>query len=174
MKFITRHWFGLIISSIVFAYIFLFILILISPRQDLQKRGFIACTEKFIEDTDTCNGSWCMFKSIVSNSFCDFKIIGTGVKNWVKGEQKTPWSNYIFEPELDIDEEIEEIISENPEILNDLRNIKKLNRDLENKLREELTEEGFSIEVPSEEYETIFDDEMLIVEEPVKKELENE
>ena len=50
MRFIRHHWFGMITGLIIFAFFSLFILILLSPRQDMLRRGFIPCTEEFVEE----------------------------------------------------------------------------------------------------------------------------
>jgi hypothetical protein len=41
------------------------------------------------------------------------QIIAQGFQNWINGEQETPWSNYIFEPELP-----QEVTDENTELEN--------------------------------------------------------
>jgi len=102
MNFIKNHWFGIIISFIIFVFFLLFVLVLLSPRQDQQRRGFIPCTEVFVEELLQCekNKVWCLIKSSVSNSWCDIKVIGNGFSMWAEGKQKFPWSNYIFTPDL--------------------------------------------------------------------------
>jgi hypothetical protein len=50
MNFIRHHWFGVITGLVIFAFLSLFMLILLSPRQDALRRGFIPCTEEFVED----------------------------------------------------------------------------------------------------------------------------
>lgn len=41
MNFLKRHWFGLITGLFIFCVLVLFVLVLLSPRQDAKKRGFI-------------------------------------------------------------------------------------------------------------------------------------
>ena len=99
MNFIRQYWFGLITGTFVFVFLALFILILLSPRQDIQKRGFIPCTEMMADNMLSCEGKvFCLLSAIVKNSWCDMKVVGRGMASWVKGEQRTPWENYIFIP----------------------------------------------------------------------------
>ncbi|MDR1693997.1 MAG: hypothetical protein LBR70_02230 [Lactobacillaceae bacterium] len=161
MQFIKRHWFGLIVSIVVFVYIFLFIIVLTSPRQDLQKRGFIPCTEQFIADAESCKGSWCMFKAVGKNSLCDFGVVGDGFAGWIKGEQSTPWNGYIFEPEIEVmDDELRDFYDSNPNIYKDLEKLRELNQELQNEIDIE-DEADFSEDADIELVE-----EILLEEEP--------
>lgn len=146
MNFIKHYWFGLLSSSIVFLGFFLFLLVLVSPRTDVQKRGFIPCTEAMAEGMTSCPQSRqyrCMFGYILKNSWCDIKVVGTGLKLWAKREQKTPWSNFIFVPELPVDpdaqedEVLQEFYENNPNFRFDMNKLKSLNDSLEKKVEEE-------------------------------------
>lgn len=137
-SFIKEYWFGLLISSILLVGFLFFLLILVSPRYDLQKRGFIPCTEELSQNLQTClnqKAYRCAFGEIMKNSWCDAKVIGSGFKLWLKGEQPAPWSNYIFKPELPEDREADELDAEfyapenRPEL--DLLRLQKLNDILE-------------------------------------------
>ena len=87
-------------SLIVGVFLVEFFLILFAPHYDLQKRGFVPCTEAMAEDVANCNGkSFCVMKSVIKNMACDTKVIGHGFSEWVKGNQPRPWSNYYFIPE---------------------------------------------------------------------------
>lgn len=136
MNFIKKHWFGLLISIIIFAYAIIFVLVLASPKQDLQKRGFIVCTEEFVFNAYGCEGSMCLVGAIYKNSACEAKVISKGFVNWIKGEQKTPWSNYLFEPELAVEEEVDvelqEFYDDNPNLIYDIEKLKRLSEELEN------------------------------------------
>lgn len=91
MTFLKHHWFGLILSLFMLAYLLVFVLVLLSPRYDMQKRGFIPCTEAMAERLIDCdNGAWCMLKTIVRNGWCDAEVIGGGFRMWLRGEQKRP------------------------------------------------------------------------------------
>lgn len=101
--FVKEYWFGLLTSFILLVGFLFFLLVLLSPRYDLQKRGFIPCTETFAQNLQLCprDGKYrCVFSEIMKNSWCDAKVIGSGFKLWVTGKQPAPWSNYIFKPEL--------------------------------------------------------------------------
>lgn len=183
MQFIKRHWFGLIVSLIVLSYILLFLIILASPKVDIKKRGFIPCTEAFIEQANTCGGSWCMLKMVTANSFCDFKVVGNGFINWVKGEQPRPWSNYLFEPEMDdMDEGLQEFYEENPNLIYDLDKLKKLNKELTSRLNKDYgiegpLEESFDETIKEEVEQDHLDKEVLDnsnIDEEVNEELESE
>ena len=70
------------------------------------------------------------------------KVIGRGVSLWVEGKQKTPWANYIFEPELQVDEYpddeiLQEFYDNNPDMEFDLHKLNNLSRELDEKLKKE-------------------------------------
>lgn len=139
MQFIRQHWFGLITGIILFCFFVLFILVLLSPRQDEKKRGFIPCTEVMAEQMLNCENRKfsCMFSAIVKNTWCDTKVVGVGLKRWVTGEQNTPWSNYIFIPEFPADENFDEdalneYLQNNPPPQLEMQELQQLNEELEN------------------------------------------
>lgn len=121
-NFIKIHWFGLLLSFISALFLGLMALVFYSPRQDTLKRGFIPCTQQLVKEVFACNEHkhWCMSKAIVKNTGCDFKVVLVGAKAWAEGKQPTPWSNYLFEPELpepDVAEDdaaVQEYYAENP------------------------------------------------------------
>lgn len=101
--FVKRYWFGLLTSFILLTGFLFFLLILLSPRYDLQRRAFVPCTESLAQNLQSCpqDGKYrCIFTEIMKNSWCDAKVIGSGFKLWLGGKQSAPWSNYIFKPEL--------------------------------------------------------------------------
>lgn len=126
-------------SFILFMGFFFFLLVLISPRQDSEKRGFIPCTQEMAEGMLSCpaEGQYrCMFGHVLKNSWCDFKIVGQGFKLWFEGKQKAPWSNYIFTPKIAEDnaenaEEMQQFRQDNPNLKLELEYMKKLNQELE-------------------------------------------
>ena len=144
MRFLKHHWFGLILSLFMLTYLLVFVLVLVSPRQDAQKRGFIPCTEAMAEQLISCdNGVVCMLKTIVKNGWCDAEVIGTGFKKWLRGEQKTPWTNYLFKPEqllpdedTEIDEGLREFYAQTPDVEASMQNLRRLNRELEQQIKE--------------------------------------
>lgn len=89
-------------SFVILIGFLFFLLVLLSPRYDSQKRGFIPCTETLAQNLLNCpqeSKYSCGIKHILHHSWCNVKVIGTGFSNWWHGKQETPWSNYIFEPE---------------------------------------------------------------------------
>lgn len=136
MTFIKYHWFGFLVSLFALTYLFVFVLVLLAPRQDIEKRGFIPCTEVMADELLECHqGAICMLKAITKNGWCDAKVIGDGIKNWVSGKQKTPWANYLFTPKLEeteeIDEGLQEFYSQNPDINSSMKKLRNLNQKLE-------------------------------------------
>lgn len=138
MTFIRRHWFGLLTGLIIFIFLVLFILVLLSPRRDAQKRGFIPCTEAMAEEVLACDGNkvGCLLSAVVGNSWCDMKVVGRGFKDWLQGRQRAPWSNYIFIPRQAEDEDFSaadraEYFKSNPDIQSEMQQLQKLNEELE-------------------------------------------
>ncbi len=143
-----RYWFGGLITLIIAFGVIFSALILISPRQDNQNRGFIPCTQKMAQGMMSCpqqGKMLCFSGHILRNTWCDVQVIGKGIKLWIKGEQPTPWSNYIFTPDLRPldedgevinDEELQKYYQENPNMQEDMNKLinlhHKLNEELDN------------------------------------------
>ena len=138
MNFIKRYWFYGILFFIVCCFLLLFVLLIISPKQDAKNRGFISCTQDMVNDLVACDRAfWCSVKAIGGNTYCDIKIIVSGFDMWFDGKQKYPWSNYIFEPEINnesfFDEEARiEYLKNNPNVRAEMLRLDKLRKDLEN------------------------------------------
>mgnify|MGYP007124839344 CR=1 FL=1 len=63
MGFVRQHWFGFIVTLVLLLSALLFLIVLFSPRQDNQKRGFIPCTETMAAALYDCRGrSFCIGK----------------------------------------------------------------------------------------------------------------
>lgn len=145
MNFFKQHWFGFLITLILGISFLFFVLILLSPRQDAQKRGFIPCTEAMADGILACpqDGYYtCLLKHILQNSWCDAKVIGKGIKSWLTGKQKTPWANYIYTPELPVPEnedsqELRDFYAENPDLRLDMLKLHMLSNELDKKIAEE-------------------------------------
>ena len=159
MNFISKYWFGLTTGLIIFIFCMLFILVLLSPRQDIQKRGFIPCTEAMAEKMLACekNKVFCMLSAVIQNSWCDMKVVGHGIKYWIGGHQSTPWENYIFIPEYPEDEFFDakakaEYLEKTPDIEAEMQRLHKLNKELEDaEYKEpEITPEQHPQELPKE------------------------
>ena len=148
MNFIKHYWFGSFIGLLLFCFVCVVVLILLAPKQDIQRRGFIPCTEKMIERLFDCDKKiWCSAKVIVRNSGCVFRVIGDGFSDWLKGKQPMPWSNYIFEPELFpegfVDEEArQEYLSKYPDTKKEMERLHRLRKDIENENNKQLEAEN--------------------------------
>lgn len=136
MRFWKKHWFSLLMSIFMLCAIVYFAVVFISPRYDMQGRGFVPCTTELATKVEACGQGkvFCILGAIGIDNLCNLKVIGKGFKNWVNGEQKTPWSNYIFTPEVPQnlsvnDEEAEEIYPLEQDLLQDMQNLKKLNKE---------------------------------------------
>ena len=136
MRFIKEYWFGITISIFLLCAVVYFVLVFVSPRYDLQRRGFVSCTEELASNVESCgrNSTLCTMGAIWADNVCNMQIIAQGFQNWINGEQETPWSNYIFEPELpqevtDENTELENFYQENPNLYQDMQNLKKLNKE---------------------------------------------
>lgn len=138
MSYIKLHWFGILVSTFVAWVLLVFVLVLFSPRQDIQGRGFIPCTETMADKMLGCteNKTWCMLGAIVDNSFCDMKVVAKGFGLWTTRQQARPWSNYLFIPEAlddDFDEQAQsEYLQTNSDIKAEMAELKQLNEEIEN------------------------------------------
>ncbi|MBR1600959.1 MAG: hypothetical protein IJ677_05205 [Alphaproteobacteria bacterium] len=98
------------LGGFVISVVYLTIMLFISPRQDALKRGFIPCTEKLVMDISYCQRGEisCPLRYLWQDMKCNAKVVLSGFGAWVKGEQKTPWANYLFSPvaQAEIDEEM--------------------------------------------------------------------
>jgi len=147
LKFIKYHWFGLFISIIIGLLLVQFTLVLISPHHDAKQRGFSICTQEMSDQIAFCDSqNWCILKSIIKNTFCDTKIIITGAKNWISGQQPRPWSNYIFVPVLsqteEPDQDLEEYYQSQPDLAQQIEQLKQKNQQLEKKIDEHRKSSG--------------------------------
>lgn len=125
-------WFLVIVA--VFS-VYMMTVLVISPKNDLKNRGFIACTKKLVYNLGNCQSGQigCVSKAFYHDTACNSKVICKGFVKWVKGEQSTPWANYIFEP-------VWQEVSENPylsDVENDMKNM-ELEREFMLKKQQEL------------------------------------
>ena len=141
MNFIKYHWFGLIVSAIVLFFIAVFFIVLIAPRYDEQKRGFVACTAQMAGEIQNCESdNLCVLGKVIENTFCNISVIKDGFLMWKKGEQNTPWANYLYEPlvkqqstddDIESEESLEEYYKSVPNIKEEMKNLENLNKKLE-------------------------------------------
>ena len=147
MTFIRRYWFGACLSLLFVFFIVLAVLILISPRQDLEGRGFTRCSQNMVEDLWHCEQKIsCGIGAIVSNNWCITKVVGKGIVLWLEGKQQRPWSNYIFEPKTYLskivdEQERQEYLATHPDVKEEMEHLHRLRKDLEN-------EEATKVDVP--------------------------
>ncbi len=139
MTFWRNHWFGLMVSVFMGLYVIVFLLVLMAPKQDAEQRGFVKCSVQLSENLQNCQASkWCMLKEVLRNGWCDVKVVAEGIKLWVQGEQPTPWANYFFQPvseEPQMSDEVMEYYKQHQaELAKSLKQLKKLNAELEDKV----------------------------------------
>ena len=172
-KFFKKYWFTMLITLFVSTYLMVFLFVLFSPKEDDLERGFIPCTkqmsEKILKNEE--QSTLKLVKIIVENTYCDTKVVAKGFVNWLKGEQKTPWANYFFEPvleknKLEEDEELMKFYQENPYLSEDMENLDKERKILEQTLMQQETLDAQKIMKPFEYEED--------VEEKLEEEEENE
>lgn len=96
-----------VLTLFLCSVIYLTTVLFLAPRQDVYDRGFIACTRKLVYDLSGCEQGkiGCPLKYLWRDMKCNVGIIYDGAAAWVKGEQPTPWANYLFEPQLLTEEE---------------------------------------------------------------------
>lgn len=96
-----------LLALMVIFVAYMTLMLAVSPKVDMQKRGFIVCTEQLVSDVAVCKkGSvGCPLKYLWQDMKCNTFVILDGFGAWVKGEQPTPWANYLFEPETIYDDE---------------------------------------------------------------------
>lgn len=142
-RFIKIHWFGLIMLILAFIYLAVFLLVLFSPRQDSQNRGFIPCTKEMAAEIFACqeNKAWCMAKAVVKNGYCDTKVVFSGFAKWISGKQTTPWENYLFVPDVngaenqtDIDPELQQFYEQNRDLDIQMNQLERQRLELEKRL----------------------------------------
>ncbi|MBR6355815.1 MAG: hypothetical protein IKR92_03065 [Alphaproteobacteria bacterium] len=117
-----------------FGVVYLTVVMYLSPRQDMQERGFIPCTKQLVIALQDCPTGklGCPFKLLAEDMACNIGVVGTGAANWVKGKQPTPWANYLFEPQLS---EADDVSAENKQSA-EMDALKAQSRFVEQKLKE--------------------------------------
>lgn len=158
-NFLKIHWFGFIISIFAVFYLTVFLLVLFAPREDNLNRGFIPCTQQLAQGIFACEKSkiWCMSKAIVKNTWCDVSVVLDGFGAWVRGNQATPWANYLFEPELpeknsgEADESLQQFYAENPDIVGDMEKLDQERQKLEKQWEADLQKQMSQKEVAAAE-----------------------
>ncbi len=159
--FLKNHIFGTVCTLFFIFYLAFLMLIFFAPRVDLHNRGFVFCTKQMINNFHDCSSHrvWCSVKVIVKNNACDFKVIKDGFSLWLKGEQKTPWANYYFEPVLQDepntdDEELKAYYQEHLDLFADMEELNKNRIELEkqvDKIQDQAPQAPEEVEIKEEE-----------------------
>lgn len=102
-KLLYYYCLGLFVAFIVYMTIVMYI----SPRQDAEKRGFIPCTEELVHNLTGCETGKmsCAMGFLWDDMKCNISVVLNGLGAWVKGQQVTPWANYLFEPVTEAEQE---------------------------------------------------------------------
>lgn len=124
-----------LLALLVLFVAYMVIMLVLSPRQDLQKRGFIPCTEEFVLNVADCTRGEiiCPLKYLWRDTTCNATVILDGFGAWVKGKQKTPWANYLYKPELP---ELSDMTDYNGNIVEDMQDLEAQSQFIERKNRE--------------------------------------
>ena len=124
-----------LLGFLVFFVAYMVVMLVVSPRQDLQKRGFIPCTEEFVLSVADCTRGEmiCPLKYLWHDTTCNATVILDGFGAWVRGKQPTPWANYLFVPELSEQSAREDY---NGDIAADMQDLEAQSQFIERKNRE--------------------------------------
>lgn len=101
MRFLREHGFVFFLGLFVLCFLGCVTLISLAPHNDAKMRGFTPCTYQLAEELmaeDVLKQSK-VFGIIARGYICYFKVMGEGVKLFYKGQQATPWANYLFKSE---------------------------------------------------------------------------
>lgn len=116
VKFLRDYGFFLFLGVFVLCFICFVAIISIAPHNGVKMRGFAPCTyqmteklmvQKTLKHTD-------VFKIIAKGYGCYFKVVAEGAVLFCRGQQATPWANYLFRSEEQwvdedgIDEDLEQ------------------------------------------------------------------
>ena len=141
MNYIKQHWFGISVSVFMAYFLLVFIMVAISPRTDIQNRGFIPCSHEQTEKIINCtkNKALCVIHSAVRGNFCYMKVFNLGLWKFLSGKQSRPWSNYLFAQETQqnnekYQEEINKLLEEDPNLIDGIEDLKEKNRELLKKI----------------------------------------
>lgn len=104
-KILYYYCLGLLVIFIAYLSIMLFI----SPKKDALKRGFIPCTEEFVQSMILCEKGQliCPLRYLWQDTKCNISVILDGLGAWARGKQNTPWETYLFEPVIEAEQNSE-------------------------------------------------------------------
>ncbi len=138
MHLVKKYWFETVMIFFVAVFIGMVGILLLSPKQDMDNRGFIPCTKALMDNLFDCERKvLCSIDAVLGNTKCEIDVIYEGIKLWMNKKQPYPWSNYIFKPKLlssvYIDEKaVEEYLKKYPNVKDDMKKLHQLRKDLEN------------------------------------------
>ena len=122
VKFLRNYGFFLFLGILVLLFLSCITLISLAPHNDAKMRGFTPCSYQMVGKLTTDdNLKYSDVFFIMAEGYgCYFKVMGEGIALFYKGEQPTPWANYLFEEEtFDIDDEPFDADLEQNNLLND-------------------------------------------------------
>lgn len=128
--------FYIVLGMVCLGVVYLTTVIYLSPRADLQNRGFIGCTRQMVIDLQQCQAGeiGCPFRHMVKDMKCNIKVVYIGFADWISGNQPTPWANYLFVPELS--EITADDTTSATKRQNEMQNLEKRNLFIEQKQQE--------------------------------------
>ena len=103
IKAFREHWFGLILSVMVLVCACFVLVDAIAPHGDAKMRGFTPCTYTMATELGQTGEAVKVIevmKIVGRGFFCYGKVMKEGMSLFWHGKQKTPWANYLFEPEV--------------------------------------------------------------------------
>ena len=152
MNYIKQHWFSIMISAFMSYFLLIFILVVVSPQKDDLNRGFIPCSIAQSDKIISCenSGAMCILNGIIKGNLCYMKVFNIGIYNFITAKQPRPWSNYMFTPELklqenatkDQDDGLKELLKQKPTLITDIEKVKQKNLELQKKLSLNNSEEN--------------------------------
>lgn len=128
--------FYVVLGIVCLGVVYLTTVIYLSPRTDLQNRGFIGCTRQMVIDLQQCQAGkiGCPFRYLVKDMKCNIKVVYAGLSGWISGNQPTPWANYLFVPELS--ETTADDTTSSSERQSEMQNLEKRNLFIKQKQQE--------------------------------------
>ena len=100
---IREYWFGLLMIVWVVVTLLFVLIVAIAPHNDIKMRGFTPCTYDMagaVSDAGSSRHFWGVMSGVGKGYLCYARVMKQGFALWIKGEQPTFWSNYLFEPEV--------------------------------------------------------------------------
>ena len=108
-----------------------------APRKDALDRGFILCTKQLVGELSDYESSRIgrLFGVLWRDMKCNIGVIVDGGIYWIQGKQKTPWANYLFEPQLSAAEDENPYITQ-ADAVKDMSEIEQQSDFIERKQKE--------------------------------------